>query len=330
MANNMYYKASIVRKAFIRRCFTSDSKFLTGLEKRNVLALTTWFCSPDLGMQDYEVLIRSSAFIVKSNLSHGPGYHVVTSSHNLAPWRFPKYYPEPFLEYVNEGHIHYTLEVRNSEGESVTSIDIIPNSFHHPSRDIGIAHFDKDEAKALSIFKTLMFEKLDIERYKVNDEEEVEFHGHEVSTNPTEDVDVNTPAGKDLRLSIPRTYAGRVLGRSAHQTFCRTLDGVLSQGMCGGPVIGQRGTICGLIEGIVPPEHPDAALQGTAVIIDSIDIMTFVENVERVIEGSETKDILDSVVHLRGGEVAYQTIGVQAVAEKDSFEDPFENIMKRT
>lgn len=320
----------LIRKSFIRRCSSSDRKFLTGLEKRHALALTTWFCSPELGMKDYEVLIRSSAFIVKSTLSHGPGYHVVTSSHNLAPWRFPKYYPEPFLEYVNEEHIHYTLEVRNSQGEAVSSIDITPNSFHHPSRDIGIAHFDKDEAKALSIFKTLMFEKLDIEKYRVNDGEDVVFHGHEVSTNPTEEEDVNTPAGKDLRLSIPRTYTGRVLGHSAYQTFCRTLDGVLSQGMCGGPVVGRRGTICGLIEGIVPPEHPDESLQGTAVIIDSVDVLSFVGSVERAIDGGETNDTLDNIVHLRGGDVAYQTIGVQAVAEKDAYKDPFENIMKRT
>jgi hypothetical protein len=197
---------------------------LEGLQKRKALALTTWFCSPDLGMKEYEVLIRSSAFIVKSKLSEGPGYHVVTSSHNLAPWRFPKYYPEPFLEYVNESHIHYTLEVRNSQGESVSSIDILPHSFHHRTRDIGIVHFDKDESKALSVFKTLMFKKLDIEDYRVDDHEELEFHGHEVSAveeGGEAAADVDTPAGRDLRLSLPRSYAGTVHGRSPHQTFCR-------------------------------------------------------------------------------------------------------------
>lgn len=212
------------RKILQRRLFSTGSSInnnmLEGLQKRNALALTTWFCSPDLGMKDYEVLIRSSAFVVKSNLSEGPGYHIVTSSHNLAPWRFPKYYSDPFLEYVNEGHIHYTLEVRNSQGESVSSIDILPNSFHHRNRDIGIVHFDKDESKVLSVFKNLMHKKLDIENYTASDQEQVEFHGHEVSDADV-DMDVDTLEGKDLRLSLPRSYTGEVFGRSSHQTFCR-------------------------------------------------------------------------------------------------------------
>lgn len=310
------------------RSFSTQSNFIEGLQKRHALALTTWFCSPDLGMTDYEVLIRSSAFVVKSSLPDGPGYHVVTSSHNLAPWRFPRYYPEPFLEYVNEGHIHYTLEVRNSQGESISSIDILPNSFHHREQDIGIAHFDKDESKVLSVFKTLLFQKLDIENYKLSDQEKIEFHGHEVSTEGVDEGDVNTPAGKDLRLSLPRSYTGEVLGRSAHQIFCQTQGGVLSQGMCGGPVVGQRGSICGMVEGIVPQEHPESFLRGAAVIIESPDILDFIKSVERVMTGEN--EVSDDVVHLTGGEIAYRTIGVQAVEEKDKYKDPFENIMKNT
>lgn len=165
----------------------------------------------------------STAFIVKSNLKEGPGYHVLTTSHNLAPWRFPKYYPDKFLEYVNESHIHYTLEVRNSQGESVSSIDILPNSFHHLHRDIGIVHFDKDESKALSVFKTLMFQKVDIENYKVGVDEELEFHGHEVSSAPDmgECTDTSALDYQDLRLSLPRSCAGVVLAVSPHQIFCR-------------------------------------------------------------------------------------------------------------
>ena len=173
-------------------------------------------------MKEYEVLMRSSAFIVKSTLQQGPAYHVVTSSHNLAPWRFPKYYPEKFLEYVNEAHVHYTLEIRNPEGEAISSVDILPNSFHHADRDIGVAHFDKDESRALSIFRTLMFQKVDIESYKAAEQENIEFHGHEVSTDLTSD-DVDTETGKDIRRSVPRTVGGMVFARSPHQTFCRSV-----------------------------------------------------------------------------------------------------------
>ena len=152
----------------------------------------------------------SSAFIVKSNLKEGPGYHVLTTSHNLAPWRFPKYYPDKFLEYVNEKHIHYTLEVRNGQGDSISSIDVLPHSFHHRHRDLGL-------------IKTLMFQKVDIENYKVNVEEEIEFHGHEVSAGDMGmgmDGEVD-PTAPDLRLSLPRSYNGVVVAVSPHQTFCR-------------------------------------------------------------------------------------------------------------
>lgn len=176
-----------------------------------------------------------------------------------------------------------------------------------------------------------MYQKLDIENYKVNDAEEVEFYGHEVSTDVA-DMDVDSPAGKDVRLSLPRSYSGVVLGRSSHQTFCRTHGGVLSQGMCGGPVVGRRGSICGMVEGVVPPEHPDETLRGSAVIIDSVDILDFVGNVERVMttgERGEGDAHAECVVQLRGGDVAYKTIGEKAVAEEDKTIDPFETIMKK-
>lgn len=96
--------------------------------------------------------------------------------------------------------------------------------------------------------------------------------------------------------------------------------------MCGGPVVGSRGSICGMVEGIVPEDHPQESLRGKAVIIDSVDILQFIEGVESFVAGEERDDI----VHLKGGEIAYETIGVEAVAEKDKYEDPFENIMKNT
>lgn len=124
---------------------------------------------------------------------------------------------------MNEKHIHYTLEVRNGQGDSISSIDVLPHSFHHRHRDLGLIHFDKDESKALSVFKTLMFQKVDIENYKVNVEEEIEFHGHEVSAGDMGmgmDGEVD-PTAPDLRLSLPRSYNGVVVAVSPHQTFCR-------------------------------------------------------------------------------------------------------------
>lgn len=301
---------------------TNNSNFLLNMEKKQSLALTTWFCSPDLGMTDFEVLIRSSAFLVKSKVAKGPGYHILTSSHNLAPWRFRNYYPEPFLEYVNEGHIHYTVELRNANGESIISVDILPNSFHHPTRDIGMVHFDEDEAEALSMFKTLKFEKTDIENYQAQDGERIEFHGHEVVTDESS-ANADTIEGKDNRLSVPKVYAGEIHGRSAHQTFCSSFGTPLSQGMCGGPVIGSRGSICGMVEGIVPVDHSDESLQGKAVIIESSDILKFVSDVE---ESILTNDSSSDLIFLEGGKIAEKIIGEDALANKKDYEDPLQKI----
>lgn len=75
---------------------------------------------------------------------------------------------------------------------------------------------------------------------------------------------------------IPRDYPASnttPLTYLVAQTFCSTPGVVLSPGMCGGPVVGKRGSICGMIEGIVPVEHPTEAIRGSPVIIEAIDIL---------------------------------------------------------
>jgi Ni,Fe-hydrogenase III small subunit len=50
---------------------------------------------------------------------------------------------------------------------------------------------------------------------------------------------------------------------------------VLSPGMCGGPVVGKRGSICGMIDGIVPIDHSVPELQGCPVITEAPDILRY-------------------------------------------------------
>lgn len=86
------------------------------------------------------------------------------------------------------------------------------------------------------------------------------------------------------------------------------------------------------MEGIVPEEHPEASLRGAAVIIDSTEVLAFIAGVEKIMAGEEEEEEggATDIVYLEGGEVAYKTIGVEAVANKDEHKDPFEHIMKRT
>jgi hypothetical protein len=67
-------------------------------------------------MKNLEILSRSSAFIVKSRSSLFPyKYHVLTSSHVVSPWRWPKYYAQDWLSSVNESHMQYSMELRDSD-----------------------------------------------------------------------------------------------------------------------------------------------------------------------------------------------------------------------
>ncbi len=45
----------------------SQSEIVSADAPKYCFSLTTWFSSPDLGMTDFEVLMRSSAFTIKSN-----------------------------------------------------------------------------------------------------------------------------------------------------------------------------------------------------------------------------------------------------------------------
>jgi len=293
------------------------SQFAPKSRQRYSLALSTWLCAPSLGMTEFQVMMRSSAFIIKSSLDKEPHYHVVTASHNVAPWKYPKYYPEEFMRYINEDHVYFTVELRNADsGEMIVAGDLCPYSYHHKDKDLAILHMQV-EMESLNKLKPFGFEMLDIEDYQPNDGEELIFHGHEVYDRSAAGLsDEDT-----IKLSAPRTVKGSLLGRSDYQTFCRTPEVHLWQGMCGGPIVGVRGSICGMVEGIVPTDHPSDELRGAVSMIEANDILKFVKDVE---EGS------DDVVQLVGGSSS-EHVGEESMkTEKDELvKDPMEFLMKR-
>lgn len=133
------------------------------------MSITTWFCVPEFGMKDMEVLCRGSAFLVRTkawradpqmvtctvpinycsfqlihvlylslslSFSQKPNFHVLTASHVVAPWRWPKLFPEEYLRHVNEKHTHYTVEIRHPDGLMLSQGDMHPRVFHHGNRDM--------------------------------------------------------------------------------------------------------------------------------------------------------------------------------------------------
>lgn len=117
---------------------------------RPVFSLSSWFYAPDLDMKEFEILNRASAFIVPAKCptyrKNMFKYHIVTVSHAVAPWRWPKYYAEEWLKGVNESHCHYTIELRREDGMFMTQDNLIPHTFHHPFRDLSVLHIDDEDS----------------------------------------------------------------------------------------------------------------------------------------------------------------------------------------
>lgn len=93
----------------------------------------------------------------------------------------------------------------------------------------------------------------------------------------------------DDRLMIPRVESGVLMGRTANQVLYRTKN-VLVDGMCGGPVCedfdyapfanGRKKIVRGLLEGIVPANHPSPDIRNAAVFVESGEIRDFLRQIE--------------------------------------------------
>jgi len=302
--------------------------------KRFALSLSSWFCVPEQGMRDMEILCRASAFLVRSKdpqFKHR--YHVLTASHVVAPWRFPKYYPDEWLQFVNEKHTHYTVELRHEDGVFMTQSELLPAAVHHASRDLAVLHLE-NESTVNDLLKNLGFEAADLRDAQLVPGEAVDFHGHEVvapssfgtggNGNGSGSSGSADGEAMDARHPVPRIVSGTYELETAHQAFARTKS-LLTYGMCGGPVISRAGSgtgrrgggassgggsssggngnidgVCGLLEGIVPVNHPARELQGLASIVDSRQIAAFLDDVEAGADALAAK----GHVALVGGEAA--------------------------
>lgn len=251
-------------------------------EPRFTLSLTNWIINPDLGIYEFQSLMKASAFIVKANIINPDDnqYHIVTSNHNVAPWLYPKYYPQDFMSQINENHTFYTLELRSQNGGIYTQLDTRPYIFHHPDKDIAVLHLE-NETSSLELIKQVNFQILDLEEYAPSEDEKLTFYGHEVFEDTSNAWDGVSSSESPNSLSSPRTVNGYLAGRTKYQTFAKT-EKILTPGMCGGVAVSKRGSICGMIEGIVPNDHPNHVLRNLAVIIESNEIKSFLKDVEEV------------------------------------------------
>lgn len=203
-------------------------------------------------MKDMELLCRASAFLLKSKASSSPQiqfrnkYHVLTVSHAVAPWRWPKLYPQDWVRFVNESHTHYTIEARYPDGTLMNQTDLLPRSFHHGGgRDLAVLHIEpRQEDAVLELFKGLSVED-ELQLLSHSDTSShlgsqlcssgygsflqpgqvVHFHGHKVKGTAVNGG--GDGGGGDMGAAMsasPSVVRGVILGTSAAgQTFAQTL-----------------------------------------------------------------------------------------------------------
>jgi hypothetical protein len=92
-------------------------------------------------MKEKEVLCRGSGFLIRAeNSKFQHAAHFVTSSHVVAPWRWPRYYTDDWVQQLNESHTQYTFEIRDEEGNARSEFELLPIVYHHESRDLAVLH----------------------------------------------------------------------------------------------------------------------------------------------------------------------------------------------
>lgn len=251
-----------------------------------------------------------------------PKVHVVCSSHVLSPFLWKDYYPQDWLSRVRQEHCSYTLEVYDSDREEnpeepLAKLALNSEPFHHPEgRDIALIHF-REEDSSLKLLKKVGVDMLhlrDPEKLFQKGEKMV-FDGFVVSVrNKADSEDFGSGGRKqqqqpqkkegkkegepeeDLRVFYPYRETGKLAFHTEDRFFATTPE-PLPEGLCGAPVLDADDDLCGVVEGIVPVDHKDKRLAGSAAFMPSYMMKAFVDYVERgLLEQMMPKDLFQMVV----------------------------------
>jgi hypothetical protein len=199
----------------------------------------------------------------------------------------------------------YKLEVFDSNSptnEPLSSYELHNTPMHHPEgRDVVFMHL-QDEETALKEMKQLGVQIL----YSRNPEklfqkgETIHFDGFVVrDPNDGRGLDTNSLALEDTRQFQPYKEAGTLAFHSNDRFFASTPK-PLPEGLCGAPALDAEGELCGIVEGIVPTDHENQKIAGSAAFMPSFVLAAFVEYVERtMLEKMMPKDLFQHVVRAK-------------------------------
>ena len=77
---------------------------------KHALCISSWFYLPEQGMKTYELLSRSSCFLIPQiTNTFKKKFHVASCAHVTHPYLYKKYYKEDWLNFINENNVKTQL-----------------------------------------------------------------------------------------------------------------------------------------------------------------------------------------------------------------------------
>lgn len=226
---------------------------------------------------------------------HRPNVHVVTSSHVVSPFLWLDYYPHDWLTQVGQEHCKYTLEVFDTmkPGEVLGCYDLHNSPIHHPEgRDIAFLHLQEED----TVLKEM--KKFGVEPLSIRDpdklfskEETIYFDGFLVH-------DPQGEASENANSCVfePFEEIGSLAFHTNDRFFAETAT-PLPEGLCGAPALDKEGEMCGVVEGIIPVDHNNKMVAGSAAFVPSFVVKAFQDYAERwMLEQLLPKDMFQSIV----------------------------------
>lgn len=183
------------------------------------------------------------------------------------------------------------------EKGSLGKFALNPYPIHHPEgRDVALIHL-KQEDTTLRILQDLgveilhlrsdnkdndaVYEKGDVvtfDGYVVTDADRADGSSFE-STGKQEGA-TTTNVEEDTRVFLPYQETGQLAFHTMDR-FYATTPKPLPEGLCGGAVIDADGRLCGIVEGIVPTNHSNAKIAGSAAFMPHFVLTPFLDFAER-------------------------------------------------
>lgn len=224
----------------LRHSFGASGVQYEGDVLRLAYGLESWFCLPEQGMKQFEILSRGSAFLTPWS-TDPTRLHVVAPAHVTHPWKFRHFAalagPElDWLEAVREEAVRVVLSVREAgTGRMVAQASLESGGQLHPAGlDLAVFRLAEEEAQ-VARFEALGLGVLPLPLGAGAAGAAVALAGHEL---------------RGEGALVPCALNGELAGSEGGVAAVRTRGAVSQMGLCGGPALlsGPGGArACGMV-----------------------------------------------------------------------------------